>query len=274
MNVLKFSTVRNLLIRDNKFISESRLLLMNILGFSRVDLISKSNYELTELELVEYNQGMDKVAQGYPIHLILGRKEFYSRDFFVTQDTLIPRPETELLVEYVINLAQTKKLFNILDLGTGSGCIAITLQLELNNQAQITAVDINSATLEVAMKNALKHDAKINFIESNWYQDINHKFDIIVSNPPYIAVDDKHLDNLTYEPIGALTDFQDGYSCLRHIISHAPTYLNDHGFLLVEHGFEQKEVVQKIFGLYGFINIKTFSDYANLDRFTVAEYKR
>lgn len=270
-----------------------KVLLKHVLGLSFADLIIQSDRVLDDEEFNKLQHLVSKRLLGVPISYLLKYKEFYSRNFLVTEDTLIPRPETEILVEQVLNLAQYmilnqtqksvcshKKTIKLLDLGTGSGCIAITCKLE-NPLLDVVASDISAEALSVAKSNAKIFGVNIDFKISNWYQNVmpdlenvignNMKFDIIVSNPPYIACNDQHLVELQYEPLIALTDRSDGLSSLNNVISGATKYLTKGGFLLVEHGYNQKNAVVNFFKNYGFVDIITVLDYAGLDRVTLGK---
>lgn len=248
---------------------DNRLLLSYVTNFSHAQLIINDDYSLSNEQLTKYNSLVQRVLNGEPLAYILGIKEFYSREFQVNQHTLIPRPETELLVDEVISKA--KKNAKILDLGTGSGCIAITCKLE-RPDLNVTAVDNYIETLLVAKNNAKSLNADVKFVQSNWFEEINQTFDVIVSNPPYIEVNDEHLKNLQYEPQHALTDFNDGLSAIKQIIHESHKYLNDNGWLVFEHGYSQAENIRQMFYNCGFINIKTIQDYANLDRITSGQF--
>jgi release factor glutamine methyltransferase len=199
-----------------------------------------------------------------PMAYILGYKEFYSRIFKVNTNTLIPRPETELLVDTVLALA--KPMAKVLDLGTGSGCIAISCKLE-QQALSVTATDKYPEALAVAISNAADLGADIKFINCDWLDGITDIYDIIVSNPPYIANNDKHLPALSFEPQHALTDFFDGMSAIRKIIEDSKAHLN--GYLLIEHGYDQGSFTTELMLKYGFRNIRTIRDYASLDRITI-----
>lgn len=248
---------------------DTRVILSYVTGFSNAQLISRDDYQLNSLEYEIYTKLYTRALDGEPIAYLLGYKEFYGRSFKVTSDTLIPRPETELLVDKVLEFAKLHD--SIIDLGTGSGCIAITCKLE-RPDLNITAVDKFSNTLIVARNNAITLNADINFICSNWFDTITNKFDIIVSNPPYIEVNDEHLLNLQYEPQSALTDFADGFSCIRIIAEKSSIYLKNNGWLMIEHGYNQGYIVRKIFENNGLQEIETFKDYAGLERFTIGKY--
>lgn len=250
---------------------ESKVLLGYILNLTRAQLITRYDYVLTEEELAIFAELVKKRQQHIPLAYLIGYKEFYSRKFKVTPATLIPRPETELLVDQVLMLAPLHA--KILDLGTGSGCIAITCKLE-RPDLEIMASDKFTSALVVAADNAKQLKAEVQLVHSDWWQNIIRKFDLIVSNPPYIENNDSHLDDLKYEPKAALTDFADGLSHYKAIISQAQNYLNKGGYLIFEHGFEQKEAIHEIFLQYGFSEISTALDYANLERITWAKFEK
>ncbi len=248
---------------------DNRLLIAQVTNFSHAQIIANNDYSLTPEQLVQYTDLVNRVIAGEPLAYIIGTKEFYSREFTVTAATLIPRPETELLVELVVKLAQPNS--KVLDLGTGSGCIAITCKLE-REDLNITATDKYPETLAIAQQNAKRFNAEISFIESDWFTNITDKFDIIVSNPPYIEINDKHLDNLQFEPLHALTDFGDGLLAISQIIRESKAHLNNHGYLIFEHGYNQAEKIRQILYNYGLTDIKTLTDYANLDRITYGKF--
>jgi release factor glutamine methyltransferase len=243
---------------------DTRLLLGHILGFSKVELITRDDYRLDEVQYANYLELYDKCLYGMPIAYILGYKEFYSRMFRVTPDTLIPRPETELLVDMVLQLAKPGD--KILDLGTGSGCIAISCKLE-NKALNITATDMYPQTLMIAKDNAAALGAEIRFIQSDWLENITETYDIIVSNPPYIVGEDEHLKALAFEPQHALTDFADGMSAIKKIIISSKEHLKGH--LLLEHGYDQGIATANLMLQHGFSDVKTIKDYAGLDRITI-----
>jgi release factor glutamine methyltransferase len=245
---------------------DAKILLAHTLGLSKVELILQDDYQLTDKEYQNYAKLHDECLLGKPIAYILGYKEFYSRKFHLSSATLIPRPETELLVDTVLNLAKSGD--KILDLGTGSGCIAISLKLE-NPSLNIIATDNYEETLNIARYNAKQLGASIKFCKSNWFSNIVNNYDIIVSNPPYIAVDDEHLSNLQFEPQFALTDFLDGMQAIKLIIQNAVRYLKK--YLLLEHGYNQGDLTRELMIKYGFVEVRTIKDYANIDRVTIGK---
>ncbi|MDZ4098855.1 MAG: peptide chain release factor N(5)-glutamine methyltransferase, partial [Methylophilaceae bacterium] len=206
---------------------------------------------------------------------ITGKKEFWSRDFVVTPDVLIPRPDTEILIEIALTLIPEYQPVNIIDLGTGSGIIAITLAAE-RPLANIIAIDQSDAALTCAQNNAIKHQINnVRFINSNWFGNIPiSRFDLIISNPPYIAEDDIHLQqgDLRFEPQSALHAKDQGLSDIKIIISEARSYLKTDGYLLIEHGYNQEQQMQKLFADANYQQITTYQDYANQPRVTLGRW--
>lgn len=250
--------------------ADARILLSFVMECPREKFIAHPETVVPRRNVETFLALVDRVAQGFPVPYILGKQSFWSRDFFVTPDVLIPRPDTETLVEFVINRAKFQSTVRIADLGTGSGCIAVTLALELP-QSQVTATDVSPEALIIAHKNSRKyHAGNITFREGSWFHALtaDSRFDYIVSNPPYIEPDDDHLKNLRYEPIGALTDGDNGLSCLEEIIHEAPRWLSDHGCLAVEHGYDQGAACRELFHKAGFKEIATQKDLGGNDRIT------
>jgi release factor glutamine methyltransferase len=214
---------------------------------------------------------IERRAGGEPIAYILGWREFYGRRFKVTPDVLIPRPETELLVEAALHRLPTDRIARILDLGTGSGCIAITLALEAPAW-RITAVDINPAALDVAADNAAELGAQVEFLRSNWFTALPpQKYDLIISNPPYIAANDAHLrrGDLPREPRAALASGPDGLDAIRRIIAQAEAFLAPGGLLMLEHGWDQSQSVQTLLANAGYRDTLSLSDLAGVRRVAI-----
>lgn len=243
-------------------------------------LITDVDYKLTDSEQLKFNDGIVQMQAGKPLAYLTGKQAFWSLDFMVNEYTLIPRPDTEVLVETVLNWInneewQQETTFDLLDLGTGSGCIAISLAHELantNNHWQVTAVDLSNKALEVAKQNAkLNKVSNIEFVKSSWYMELqkNIKYKVIVSNPPYIDKADEHLTSLTAEPITALVADDKGMADIEYIVANAKTYLQKNGLLAIEHGYNQAELVQAIFTKYGFGKVTTIQDYGGNDRLTM-----
>ena len=251
---------------------EAKLLLAHCLGVGRTYLITHDRDELPPSVWEKYKNGVQQRSEGMPIPYICGSQEFFGRPFKVTPDVLIPRPDTETLVEFILNSCAPEHSASLLDLGTGSGCIAVTLALEKTN-FKVSATDVCERALNVARQNAHQLKASVNFYLGSWFDAIptGKMFDIIVSNPPYIHQDDEHLKNLTYEPIGALTDGFNGLTHIEHIISQAPYFLTSNGLLAFEHGWDQGEAVRAIFEKNGcWEKIQTIKDLGNNDRVTAA----
>lgn len=244
------------------------MLLGHLLGQSAAWLEAHRDAVLADPDVAALTGLVARRAAGEPIAYILGRREFYGRDFAVTPAVLIPRPETELLVERAKQKVDGDATARLLDLGTGSGCLAISLALELP-RARITAVDIAAAALAVARSNAARLGASVSFQQSDWYAALPRaRFDLIVANPPYIAAGDRHLGegDLRYEPPGALTDHADGLAALRHIIGEAPAWLSSGGWLFVEHGYDQSAAVLGLLVEAGFVEIEQRRDLAGILR--------
>lgn len=227
---------------------KARLLLQYVLDKPRQYIIVYDNKEIDKQQQWKYFVNIEKLTKGIPLQHITHRQEFMKMDFFVDENVLIPRPDTEILVEEVIKIAQKYNSPRILDLCTGSGAIAISLKKFVPN-ADITAVDISEKALEIAQKNAEKLEAKINFVKSNLFDKLdNKKFDIIVSNPPYIRKDEikKLSEEVQKEPKIALDGGEDGLDFYRIIAEQAINYLKTGSFLCFEIGYNQKNDVIKI----------------------------
>lgn len=265
---------------------ELRLLLSHVLSRSSGWLAAHDDHEIAPNDESALRLAVSRRAAGEPIAYIMGYREFYGRRFNCSPAALIPRPETELLVEQVLALAPAplrggtgwgwgsvdrQPQPRILDIGTGTGCIAITLALELPT-AKVTALDISRDALALARTNASALGAKIEFLESDWLSAIaeDAQFDTIVSNPPYIVPNDPHLfrGDLRFEPWLALQDRGDGLQSYREIAAGAKKHLRDGGLLIVEHGYDQGESVPAIFGDAGFVDVEMIRDLAGQPRVT------
>ena len=256
--------------------NKARMLLEATLKKSKEYLIIYDNKEITPQERELYIKNVKKHILGEPIQYITGKQEFMKLIFFVTKDVLIPRQDTEILVEEVINLAKNIENPMILDLCTGSGAIAVSLAKYINN-VKIYATDISSKAIEIAKKNAEFNGVKnnIDFIESDLFNKIkNIKFDIIVSNPPYIETDEivKLPKDVQNEPRQALDGGKDGLDFYRKIASEAPKFLNKQGYLCFEIGYNQKQKVKQILeNQKRYINIYSKKDLCENDRVVVAQ---
>lgn len=255
--------------------------LLYIIDKPALFLITDESYSLTDSELIQFNAGVTKMQQGTPLAYLTGQQEFWSLAFKVNEHTLIPRPDTEVLVEQVLSWIKsyhsTGQKKRLLDLGTGSGCIAISLAHELKSAKwQLVAVDLSSEALKVAQYNATANKVdNIAFVQSSWYEQLSHdeadKFDVIVSNPPYIDETDEHLNHLKAEPISALSAANKGLADLEHIIKQAPKYLRVGGLLAIEHGYDQGSSVRQLFIDDKFENVRTLQDFGGNDRVTLGQ---
>ena len=257
---------------------KSRLLMQYILNETRQYVIVNDMEELDKNKEKQYFMAIKKIRQGYPIEHITHQKEFMKLNFFVDENVLIPRQDTEILVEEVINIAKKNNSVKILDLCTGSGAIAVSLAKYLP-QAQITAIDISKEALKIAKKNAISNDVedKIIFINSDMFTNLNeNKFDIIVSNPPYIKTNViKDLGNeVKREPYIALDGGQDGLDFYKKIIKESNQYLKYGGYLCLEIGFDQKiDIIELIENEDKFEKTYSKKDLFNNDRVIVTKLK-
>jgi release factor glutamine methyltransferase len=254
--------------------AEARLLLGEVLGRSSAWLEAHREEACPAECLDRFRALVDRRAAGEPVAYLIGTREFYGRDFAVTPDVLIPRPETELLVDLAISKVGAGGTASILDMGTGSGCIAVTLALELP-AARVTAVDISPAALAVAHGNAVRLGVRVEFVASDWFAALPpSRFDLVVANPPYVAAGDPHLSSgdLRFEPIGALTDHADGLAAIRHLVAEAPRHLVPGGWLFFEHGYDQGPAVLGLLEAAGFVDIGQHCDLAGIVRTSGGRY--
>ena len=243
---------------------DAELLLSLVTGKPRTYFRAWPEKQVTPSEEASFHRLLEQRQVGHPIAHLTGTREFWSREFIVTPDVLIPRPETELLIERALKLIPTDRPAQIADLGTGSGAIAVTLALELP-KAFITALDLSPAALAIATVNAKRLGANnVRFIQSDWFAalPLNQRFDLIVSNPPYIAENDPHLTqgDVCFEPILSLTSGPDGLDAIRHIVNEAPSRLNHSGWLLFEHGYDQAGRAGELLHQAGFEEVACFAD--------------
>lgn len=249
---------------------EARLLLRHVLVCPPVWLETHDDEVLSEEAAARFVDWVARREAGEPVAYLLGYREFYGRDFTVSPAVLIPRPETELLVELALARLKNKEGARILDLGTGSGCIAVTLALECPS-ARVSAVDASANAIRVAQSNAVNLGARVSFHQGNWFEPLaNQCFDLIVSNPPYIVEGDVHLrqGDLRFEPSSALASGADGLADIRRIVGGVPRYLVSGGWLMLEHGYDQAEAVAEIFAHGGFVAIEQHRDLAGIIRVT------
>jgi release factor glutamine methyltransferase len=247
---------------------DNRILICHALGLTRVGLITQSERTLTAEEALRLDTLLQRRLDGEPIAYIVGQREFFGLPFNVSPAVLIPRPDTELLVE--LALERLPPSGSVLDMGTGSGAIAVALA-HTRRDAAVTALDVSPAALAVARGNAALNQVPVRLLESDWYAAVHQeRFDLIVSNPPYIASGDRHLSegDLRFEPSGALTDHADGLSALRIIIAGAPERLAPQAWLLMEHGYDQAEAVRALLSAQGYTDVQSWRDLAGIERVT------
>lgn len=248
---------------------ENRILLGHALGLTRVGLITGSQNTLSAVDAAAINALVARRLAGEPIAYIVGKREFYGLDFAVNDAVLIPRADTELLVE--LALARLPPRGTLLDMGTGSGAIAVALA-HSRADAAISALDASSSALAVARANAARHGVAVRFLQSDWYDALDGEapahFDVIVANPPYIASGDVHLaqGDLRFEPVDALTDHADGLRDLHTIIAGARDHLVSGGVLLLEHGYDQAAAVRALLVQHGFTAVQSWCDLAAIER--------
>ena len=251
-----------------------KILLANILNVKKEYLLIHSEEEVKQEDKIKYENNINELIKGKPLQYITNKQEFMGLNFYVDENVLIPQPDTEILVEKAIEIAETTQKNKILDMCTGSGCIAISLAKNINN-AQIIATDISNNALNVANKNAINHNVenKIKFINSDMFNNIEEKFDIIVSNPPYIeTVTINKLEiEVQNEPHLALDGGIDGLKFYKIIANNAFKYLNENGYLLLEIGYNQQESVTQLLQDTGkYKNIETIKDLGGNYRVVIA----
>ena len=206
-----------------------------------------------------------EISEKRPIQYIIGNWDFYNGNYEVNSDILIPRPETETLIEHIENSKLQPK--SILDLGTGSGCIAIELS-KIFPKATVDAIDLNIKAISIAKKNAKNNNARVRFLISNWYQKVSLKYDLIVSNPPYVDKSANFNDSLKFEPEEAIFSGENGLKDLRMIISQSKNYLNYGGIIFLEHSPKQKKIITNLLKKSGFRDVTSIKDLKGIERFT------
>lgn len=248
---------------------EIQVLLCHALNVPRSHLVSHDRDFLNPQQEKAYRALLTLRLGGEPIAYIVGKREFYGLEFKVTPAVLIPRPETELLVELALDRMPQQTACCVLDLGTGSGAVAVALAKH-RPLASVTAVDQSGAALAVARENAAFHGVKnLRLLQSNWFEAlVSEQFDLIVSNPPYVAAEDVHLQqgDARFEPQTALASGADGLDDIRAIVAQAPLHLKPGGWLLFEHGYDQQERCQELLQSHGFTQVATAIDLAGIPR--------
>jgi release factor glutamine methyltransferase len=250
---------------------EAKLLLAQVLGCDRAWLAAHGNAALTREQALAYDALARRRRDGEPVAYLTGRREFFGLDFEITPDVLIPRPETELLVELSLGWLGTDAPAGVLDLGCGSGAVALAIAHE-RPRAAVLGADVSAAAVALARRNAERLGvANATFIESDWFARIpRERFALIVANPPYVAEDDPHLKlgDLRYEPASALSPGGDGLGAMRMIVAAAPGYLAPGATLALEHGHDQAGAVQALLHDAGLIAIASARDLAGIQRVT------
>jgi release factor glutamine methyltransferase len=253
---------------------DAQVLLTHVLRCNTAHLAAWPEKTLSDAQLADFQKLVEKRRQGVPVAHLTGSREFWSLDFSVDDSTLIPRPESETLVEYLLDNFGNRENLKLLDMGTGTGAIAISIATEKPGWA-IVASDISEQALELARQNCRQHDtSNVTLIHSDWFQNIDEKnFDIIISNPPYIASDDPHLSqgDVRFEPHSALSSGVTGMDDIEHICSQAKKYLRQNGWLMVEHGYNQKQLVAECFAKNGFSAIEQKQDLSGHTRMTAGK---
>jgi release factor glutamine methyltransferase len=254
---------------------DAQLLLLHALGKpddARAWLLAHDTDVLAEKAAEDFRAMCARRAAGEPLAYIVGHKEFFGLALKVDGRVLVPRPDTETLVDWALELLQTPAMASapaVLDLGTGSGAIALAIAHSLQNdgrQGTVSAVDASSDALDVARENAALLELKLEFIQSHWLKEVSGHFHLIISNPPYIASADPHLVDLAYEPLAALASGSDGLDDIREIIAQAPHHLLAGGWLLLEHGYDQAEAVCALLAREGFLQVQSRLDLAGIAR--------
>ncbi len=251
---------------------DAQMLLLHALArplHDRAWLLAHDTGLLTEAQQRSWDHALQRRLQGEPVAYITGHKDFFGLTLKVDARVLDPRPDTEILVEWALELLPSGQPARVLDLGTGSGAVALALQQQ-RPAAQVTAVDASADALAVASTNAQRLNLPVRCLLSHWMDAVPGPFELIVSNPPYVAEGDPHLAALTHEPLQALASGPDGLDDIRQIIAHAPSRLAPGGWLLLEHGWDQAAAVQALLRTAGFVQVQSRRDLGGIERCTGA----
>jgi release factor glutamine methyltransferase len=247
---------------------DAQLLLLHALGRSETDrgwLLAHDTDDVPTPAQDAYVAECQRRAAGEPLAYIVGHKEFHGLDLQVDSRVLVPRPDTETLVDWAIEIAQTLDAPRVIDLGTGSGAIALAIKKDCP-QVVVAATDASAAALDVALANARRFALDVRFQQASWLDGVEGRFDLIVSNPPYIAQNDEHLAALSHEPASALASGPDGLADIRQIVADAPARLAPGGWLLLEHGWDQAPRVRELLQAAGFGYVASRRDLAGIER--------
>jgi len=266
--------IKTLSLEGNEAKFEAQLLLQNVLNVNRAWLLAHESDALQDKIKADFESLLARRLLGEPIAYILGQREFFGLNLIVTPDTLIPRPDTETLVETALDKIPTDTPFTVLDLGTGTGAVALAIA-EHRPEAQVTAIDASSGALDIAKRNANQLDlTQVDFRLSNWFSALEgERFNLIVSNPPYIEQHDIHLTqgDLRFEPMSALASGTDGLDDIRQIVDNCLLHLHPQGWLMLEHGYNQAHLVTDLMAQSGLIDITTIKDLGANDRVTIGK---
>lgn len=266
--------IKTLSLEGNEAKFEAQLLLQNVLNVNRAWLLAHESDALQDKIKADFESLLARRLLGEPIAYILGQREFFGLNLIVTPDTLIPRPDTETLVETALDKIPTDTPFTVLDLGTGTGAVALAIA-EHRPEAQVTAIDASSGALDIAKRNANQLDlTQVDFRLSNWFSALaGERFNLIVSNPPYIEQHDIHLTqgDLRFEPMSALASGTDGLDDIRQIVDNCLLHLHPQGWLMLEHGYNQAHLVTDLMAQSGLIDITTIKDLGANDRVTIGK---
>lgn len=253
---------------------DAQVLLTHVLQCNTAHLLAWPEKELDKEQASNFLSLVKQRQSGKPIAHLTGFREFWSLEFFVNNSTLIPRPETETLIEFVLNKFTENKSYKLIDMGTGTGAIAVSIAKEKPDWV-ITASDISIDALNLAKKNSEHHHTdNITFTQGNWFENINtDDFDFIISNPPYIAENDPHLKqgDVRFEPQSALTSGEAGMDDINHLCQHAKDHLTSDGWLIIEHGYNQNQLVFDCFTKNGFTLIEQSQDLSGHTRMTAGK---
>lgn len=251
---------------------DAQLLLARTVQHARAWLMAHEEAALSDAQQARFASECQRRAEGEPLAYLLGEREFHGLLLRITPDVLVPRPDTETLVDWAIEMLTgpfaAEAAPRVADLGTGSGAIALALKRS-HPGADVCALDLNAAAVELARANAAAHDLEIEFMVGDWWLPLaGRRFHLVLSNPPYVAEADPHLRALQHEPLQALSPGGNGLAALEHIVRHAPQHLLPGGWLLLEHGHEQAEAVGLALGSAGFTSVLTRTDLAGRPRCT------
>jgi release factor glutamine methyltransferase len=252
-------------------VQDLKQLLIFVLNKNYAFIRTYPDFQLTVDQTNQYLSFKQQLQSGIPLAYVLGTQAFWTMEFKVTPDTLIPRPDTEIVIISILEVLPKNKALNVIDMGTGTGAIALSLARECPLW-KVTATDFSSNALTVAKENAQKYDLnQVRFLQGSWFEALPdvEKFDLIVSNPPYIDPEDLHLVDLTHEPRSALVAHDKGLSDLKKIIAQAPCYLKLNGLLILEHGYDQGQAVRTLMSNSGLTGVRTVRDYGENERVTL-----